>query len=82
MSTLNTSSFIWGTTDDVLRDAYVRGKNTEFDLAMTDLLSDHTELSRQFSDNESFRRSLSELIFSATYIAKASAPGGIGIRVG
>ena len=35
--------------------------------AMTDLLADHTELFKQFSDNESFRRELSEIIFTATY---------------
>ena len=35
--------------------------------AMTELLADHTELFKQFSDNESFRRWLSEMIFAATY---------------
>ncbi len=35
--------------------------------AMIDLLTDHTELYRQFSDDESFRRVLSEMIFAATY---------------
>ena len=37
------------------------------DRAMTDLLADHTELFKQFSDNESFRRWLSEMVFSITY---------------
>ena len=35
--------------------------------AMTDLLADHTELFKQFSDNESFRKWLSEMVFSITY---------------
>ena len=35
--------------------------------AMTDLLSDHTELFKQFSDNSSFRKWLAEAIFKATY---------------
>ncbi len=35
--------------------------------AMTELLADHTELFKQFSDNESFRRWLSETVFAATY---------------
>ena len=41
--------------------------------AMTELLSDHTELFKQFSDNESFRRWLSEMIFAATYVESAAA---------
>ncbi|MBF0108685.1 MAG: type I restriction endonuclease subunit R [Magnetococcales bacterium] len=39
--------------------------------AVIDLLSDHTELFKQFSDNPSFKKWLSETIFSATY-AEAS----------
>ena len=35
--------------------------------AMTDLVSDHTELFKQFSDNEGFRRWLTETIFALTY---------------
>ena len=35
--------------------------------AMMELLSDHTELLKQFSDNQSFRRWLSDTIFAATY---------------
>ena len=35
--------------------------------AMTEILADHTELFKQFSDNDSFRRWLSEMIFAATY---------------
>ena len=46
--------------------------------AMTDLLADQTELFKQFSDNESFRKWLSEMIFSATYVA-ATTDAGSGI---
>ena len=46
--------------------------------AMTDLLADQTELFKQFSDNDSFRKWLSEMIFSATYVA-ASTDAGSGI---
>ena len=35
--------------------------------AVTDLLSDHTELFRQFNDNPSFNKWLAEAIFRATY---------------
>ena len=35
---------------------------------LADLLADHTELFKQFSDNDSFRRWLSEMIFAATYL--------------
>ena len=35
--------------------------------AMTELLADHTELFKQFSDNESFRRWLLESSFNSTY---------------
>ena len=45
--------------------------------AMTDILADHTELFKLFSDNESFRRWLSETVFAATYnqpAARAGAP--------
>jgi type I restriction enzyme R subunit len=38
--------------------------------AMTDLVSDHTELFKQFSDNEGFRRWLTETIFALTYAAE------------
>ena len=34
--------------------------------AITDYVSDHVELFKQFSDNESFRRWLSEMVFAAT----------------
>ena len=35
--------------------------------AVIDLLSDHTELFKQFSDNPSFKKWLSETVFNATY---------------
>jgi len=35
--------------------------------AVTDLISDHTELFKLFSDNASFRNWLSEMVFSETY---------------
>ncbi len=41
--------------------------NRALERAVIDLLSDHTELFKQFSDNPSFRKWLSETIFSATY---------------
>jgi len=34
---------------------------------VVDLLSDHAELFKQFSDNPSFRKWLSETIFASTY---------------
>ena len=44
--------------------------------AMTDLLADHTELFKQFSDNESFRRWLREMTFAATYLGVAKGSRG------
>ncbi|MXX34906.1 MAG: type I restriction endonuclease subunit R [Gemmatimonadetes bacterium] len=41
--------------------------------AMTDVLADHTELFKQFSDNESFRRWLSEMVFAVTYSRSPSS---------
>ena len=41
--------------------------------AMTDYVADPIELFKQFSDNESFRRWLSEMIFAATYVKVAAA---------
>ena len=45
---------------------------------MTDVLADHTELFKQFSDNESFRRWLSEMVFALTYSASppSASPAG------
>ena len=34
---------------------------------MTEILADHTELFKQFSDNDSFRRWLLETNFATTY---------------
>ncbi len=39
--------------------------------AMNELLYDHTELFKQFSDNESFRRWVTEMSFAMTYIGAA-----------
>ena len=44
--------------------------------AMNELLADHTELFKQFSDNDSFKRWLSEMVFAATYKGGAARPGG------
>ncbi len=44
--------------------------------AMTDLLADHTEFFKQFSDNESFRRWLREMTFAATYLGVAKGSRG------
>lgn len=38
---------------------------------MTELLADHTELFKQFSDNQSFRKWLADTIFGMTYDAVA-----------
>ena len=43
--------------------------------AMTDILADDIELFKQFSDNESFRRWVSEMIFTMTYVRPAAAAG-------
>ena len=45
--------------------------------AMTELIADHTEFFKQFSDNESFRRWLSEMLFVETY-----NPGGAAASAG
>ena len=45
--------------------------------AMNELLADHTELFKQFSDNESFRRWLSEMVFAATYLKSAMSVGTV-----
>jgi type I restriction enzyme R subunit len=41
---------------------------------MTALVTDDTELFRQFSDNESFRRWLGNLVFDMTYTGAPGAP--------
>jgi len=40
---------------------------------MTALLKDDTELFKQFSDNESFRRWLTDTVFALTYSEPGSA---------
>ena len=49
--------------------------------AMTELLADHTELFKQFSDNESFRRWLSEMVFTATYLTPTTPANTSEIKV-
>ena len=44
--------------------------------AVTELLADHTELFKQFSDNESFRQWLCARLFKETY----KDPGGLPLR--
>jgi type I restriction enzyme R subunit len=41
---------------------------------MTDVLKDDTELFKQFSDNESFRRWLSDTVFIETYEERERPP--------
>lgn len=41
---------------------------------MIDLLSDHTELFKQFSDNPSFKKSLGDTIFGVTYQQQTEQP--------
>ena len=49
--------------------------------AMTELLADHTELFKQFSDNDSFRRWLSEMVFAATYLTPTTPASNSEIKV-
>ena len=39
-----------------------------------ELISDHTELFKQFSDNPSFKRWLTDMVFDSTYHPSASRP--------
>ena len=48
--------------------------------AVIELLSDHTELFKQFSDNPSFKKWLSETIFAATYADKAAQTASAATR--
>ncbi len=43
--------------------------------AITDYVADHVELFKLYSDNESFRRDLSDMIFAATYTGAATLAG-------
>ena len=49
--------------------------------AITDYVADHLELFKQFSDNESFRRWLSEMVFAETYAKPESTEGGGRVSV-
>ena len=49
--------------------------------AMTELLADHTELFKQFSDNDSFHRWLSEMVFAATYLTPTTPASISEIKV-
>ena len=49
---------------------------------MADYVADPIELFKQFSDNESFRRWLSEMIFASTYSTPATAASVSGTGVG
>lgn len=48
---------------------------------LVELLNDHTELFKQFQDNPSFRKWLSDSIFTVTYEKPAPGPGSVGIGV-
>ena len=39
-----------------------------------EMLSDHTELYKQFSDNQNFKRWLTDVVFNATYHPGAKTP--------
>jgi len=41
--------------------------NVALQRVLVELLSDHTELFKQYSDNQSFKKWLQETIFAATY---------------
>jgi type I restriction enzyme R subunit len=41
---------------------------------MNEILADHTELYKQFSDNESFRKWLADMVFKLTYEAEETQP--------
>lgn len=42
-------------------------EDTALQRVMIDLLADHTELFKQFSDNPSFKKLLGDTIFGVTY---------------
>ncbi|MBI4316467.1 MAG: type I restriction endonuclease subunit R, partial [Chloroflexi bacterium] len=48
---------------------------------MTDLLSDHTELFKQFSDNASFKKWLADTVFWLTYEARPAVDAGPSINI-
>jgi type I restriction enzyme R subunit len=49
---------------------------------MNAVLRDDTELFKQFSDNESFRRWLSDSVFSVTYQSQTAQPAKVGVSSG
>lgn len=59
------------------------GARLEHDRALKgvvlDLLADHTELYKQFSDNPGFRQWLTEAVFDVTYM-RTAGPAGEGTR--
>ena len=50
--------------------------------AMPEIFADHTELFKQFSDNESFSRWLREMTFAATYLGVATSPSRSSSKMG
>ena len=53
--------------------------NRALERAVTDMLADHADLFKLFSDNPSFRTWLSETIFASTYLTP-DAPAGVANR--
>jgi type I restriction enzyme R subunit len=45
-----------------------------------ELLTDHTELFKQFQDNAAFKKWLGDTIFATTYTASASSSPGAGTQ--
>ena len=58
-----------GLKTDYMQKFLRPGRQSKAFLRAYGFLADHTELFKQFSDNESFRRWLSETVFTATYEA-------------
>ena len=56
---------------DAMKNSYKHNERNEHDRAlgrvMVELIADHTELFKQFSDNPSFKKWLGDTIFGATY---------------
>jgi type I restriction enzyme R subunit len=44
-----------------------------------EILSDHTELFKQFSDNPNFKRWLTDMVFDVTYHPKVPPKAGAGL---
>jgi type I site-specific restriction-modification system R (restriction) subunit len=63
--------------DKAYQNAQANSDNAECDKAnrvVLELLSDHTELFKQFSDNSNFKRWLTDTVFDATYQRGAVPP--------